>query len=167
MSVCFYVVKEFAVVEQQSFWAKICILSKPMSTEQIEKLLASLQEKTSIAIIDYDKTAGDRHIVASIWNAIRRANLADMRAKTLPVEFILFVSGETQIAKALKKVGVSQETRKLAIIDFESKASLETFLKELKIAGLSLVETRNVPPCNDGGKTEDLSIERTTLTNAK
>ncbi len=167
MSLCFYVVKELAVMGQQSFWAKICMLQEPISSKQIEKLLALLHDKTSIAIIDYDKTSGDRHVVASIWNALRRANVADMRAKTLPVEFMLFVSGETQIVKALKKVGISQSTRKIVIVDFESEESLESFLEALGDLGLHLVKPRVIPPCEDGGRSEDLAIERGTLTNIK
>ncbi len=167
MSLCFYVVKELAVVEQQSFWAKICTLQNPLSITETKEIIALLQNNPQIAVTDYEKANGDRHVVASIWNALRRAEFNDMRARTMAVEFILYVSSETQITRALKKVGIGQNTRKLIVISFDGEKSLNLFIEGLDALGLRFEKIRSIPPCVDKGEKEDLAIEKSTLTNAK
>lgn len=80
-------------------------------------------------IFDAEKVAGKAHIKFAVLNALKAFKIGKNISKNLPVEVMLYVSGQRQIEKALKMVGISSKTKNLILIVF--KVSSEIAFKVL------------------------------------
>jgi len=65
----------------------------------------------AIALANPDLIAGMKHIEAAVWHAYNQFKNDKMIANTIDVELLLYLSGNHQIRKALKKVGLSKRPR--------------------------------------------------------
>ena len=143
---------------------------KPPINEEITKKIVNLiQDLAGFSIFDYKKVAGPRHVKASINNTLRRKQFNDLRAKSIETEFLLFLSAERQINKAIKKVGISTSTSEIGLIIWDETIK-EQLLKKLDEI-LKEEETEyfceEIDFSKDSGEQEDLEIEKTTLSNLK
>jgi KEOPS complex subunit Cgi121 len=69
-----------------------------------------------VALLDADKVCGADHLGSAVQHA-RRAFLQGTNASnTLGMEVILYASGERQISKAQRKMGLHQGTERVAVV---------------------------------------------------
>jgi tRNA threonylcarbamoyladenosine modification (KEOPS) complex Cgi121 subunit len=61
-----------------------------------------------------DKVPGQRYLTLAAVNAVKSFHSKQPIAKTLGMELLVYVSGEKQIDAALKRVGVTPGTRRVA-----------------------------------------------------
>jgi tRNA threonylcarbamoyladenosine modification (KEOPS) complex Cgi121 subunit len=82
--------------------------------------------------LDSRCVAGIDHLLFSAVNALRAFENESNISKRLGVEFLLFVSGQRQIKKAISMVGVKPETESVTVVLMgASKSSLEAAFHEL------------------------------------
>ena len=85
----------------------------------IEDVLRSMQEKfpdISVQLVDLDKVAGSRYLLLATFNALKSFRSKQPIARSLSMEILLYVAANRQIDEALKNVGVTAKTRKVAAI---------------------------------------------------
>ena len=61
---------------------------------------------------------GPEHIRSAVYHAIRSFDRAENFARTIGVETLLYLSGERQISRALRKMGLEPGDEEIAIISF-------------------------------------------------
>jgi KEOPS complex subunit Cgi121 len=71
------------------------------------------------AALDADMVCGRDHLCSAAMHALRAFGRGDHVASTRAVETVLFASGERQISKALKKVGLRAGAERVALVLFE------------------------------------------------
>jgi len=86
-------------------------------SQEPEKLFRVIGERcpnVSIQLVDLGMVPGLRYLELATVNAIKSFHSKQPIAKTLSMELLLYISAEKQIARALKRVGVTTETRRVA-----------------------------------------------------
>lgn len=76
---------------------------------------ASMLE-AELVLMDADKVCGPDHITSAVIHARRAFEQGTAASNTLGMEVILYASGERQISKAKKKMGLHQETERVAVV---------------------------------------------------
>lgn len=71
------------------------------------------------AALDADMVCGRDHLCSAAMHALRAFGRGDNVCATLAVETVLFASGERQISKALKKVGLQAGAERVALVLFD------------------------------------------------
>lgn len=87
--------------------------------ENVDTILRALQESYPNAVlqlVDLDRAAGSRFLLLAIVNALRSFGSKQPISKTLGMEVLLYVSGSRQISEAVKLVGVTPTTKRIAAI---------------------------------------------------
>jgi len=69
-----------------------------------------------IVLMDADMVCGVDHLDSAVFHARRAFERGTNASNTLGMEVILYASGEKQISKAKKKMGLHQETDKVAVV---------------------------------------------------
>jgi tRNA threonylcarbamoyladenosine modification (KEOPS) complex Cgi121 subunit len=108
--------------------------------DDVERILQSIQGKcpdVSIQLVDLDRVPGSRFLFLATYNALKSFRSKQPIARSLAMEILLYAAGNSQIGEALKNVGITPETRKVAAIAvgkskvqvLESAAALRDVLK--------------------------------------
>ena len=87
--------------------------------DDVEGILQTIQRKypdVSIQLVDLNKVAGSRYLFLATYNAVKSFRSKQPIAHSLGMEILLYVAGNRQISEALKNVGITPETRKVAAI---------------------------------------------------
>ncbi len=86
--------------------------------KKILSLVEEFSKKSGCAVqvLDASMVVGREHIYSAVMHAQRAFEEKRNAARSLPVEIARYASGERQISVALSKVGISEQTRVLAII---------------------------------------------------
>jgi len=137
--------------------------------------LAALREfGGDIQLLDARLVCGRDHLVSAAEHAERAMREGTNAAKTLAVEFVLYASGERQIADALEKMGIREDTTEFAVVAFggldtatvlealaltRDDAVLEASRQKLRAFGLSDAEIDSVP----ADRQADLVLERVAM----
>lgn len=123
------------------------------------------------AALDADMVCGRDHLCSAAMHALRAFGRGDNVSSTLAVETVLFASGERQISKALKKVGLRAGAERVALVLFDVEdmnAALAALglerddevlapsREKAKRFGITEAELEAVPP----GQYQDLVLER-------
>ncbi|MCG7845347.1 MAG: hypothetical protein MIO90_07955, partial [Methanomassiliicoccales archaeon] len=66
--------------------------------------------ETEFVLMDADKVCGPDHLESAVIHARRAFEQGTAASNTLGMEVMLYASGERQISKAKKKMGLHQET---------------------------------------------------------
>lgn len=69
-----------------------------------------------VALLDADKVCGTDHLESAVMHARRAFERGTNAANTLGMEVILYASGERQISKAKRKMGLHAETERVAVV---------------------------------------------------
>ncbi len=94
------------------------------------KRASSLQAE--VVLMDADKVCGPDHIMSAVIHARRAFEQGTEAANTLGMEVILYASGERQISKAKKKMGLHQETERVAVVLLSpTDLDLDSLLRQL------------------------------------
>lgn len=102
----------------------------------VDAFLTEAKEKAGnleFQIFDADTIAGREHLEYAALNALNAFQNGTNLSRSLPVEVILYASGQRQIGKAFKTLGVTPQTRNLALLVLtEQKDKAEKFLKNIQ-----------------------------------
>lgn len=112
--------------------------TKPDGVERVLQSLQGMCPDVSIQLVDLEKVAGSRYLFLATYNALKSFRSKQPIARSLGMEILLYAAGNRQIGAALKNVGVTPETRKVAAIAvgksrvqvLESAAALRDVLKK-------------------------------------
>jgi KEOPS complex subunit Cgi121 len=69
-----------------------------------------------MVLMDADKVCGADHLDSAVFHARRAFERGTNASNTLGMEVILYASGERQISKAKKKMGLHQDTERVALV---------------------------------------------------
>lgn len=91
---------------------------KECSAEKIISFIEKISKECGcqIQIFDADMILGRDHIYSAVMHAKRAFDEKRNAARTLPVEILRYASGERQIGRALSKMGISEKTRRIAVL---------------------------------------------------
>lgn len=89
----------------------------------------------TIQLFDLDRIAGSRHILLATFNAVKSYESKRRISRSLGMEILLFVSGTRQISEAVKRVGITSETTRTAVLSVlpedTEQSNLSNFLAEI------------------------------------
>ena len=124
--------------------------------EHIMKGIPFHEDIHSWQFLDSRCVAGIDHLLFSAVNALRAFENGNNISKKLAIEFLLFVSGQRQIKKAISMVGVKPETESVTVVLIGAeKASLEAaFLKLVRLIGGQIDDN---PKISDRNRLKELS----------
>ena len=136
--------------------------------------LAAARQVGDIQLLDARLVCGQDHLASAQEHAERAIREGTSVAKSLAVEFVLYASGERQIADALAKMGIRDDTTEFAVVLFgggdpaealdalgltRDDDVLDPTPAKLRAFGLSEVEIASMPP----DRAADLVLERVAL----
>ncbi len=88
-----------------------------------------------VQLVDLNRVAGSRYLLLAILNAVKSFQSKQPIAKTLSMEILLYVAASRQISEAIKRVGVTGKTGKIAALAVGAKpqevADAGEFLSQL------------------------------------
>ncbi len=88
--------------------------------------------EAEVVLMDADKVCGMEHLDSAVFHARRAFERKTNASNTLGMEVILYASGERQISKAKKKMGLHQDTERVALIVLgPGDADIDTVLRDL------------------------------------
>ena len=89
----------------------------------------------TIQLFDLDRIAGSRHMLLATFNAVKSYESKRRISRSLGMEILLFISGTRQISEAVKRVGITSETTRTAVLSVLSvdaeQSKLANFLGEI------------------------------------
>ncbi len=89
----------------------------PPTSSLIETLRKLAQESESlVALFDARSIAGERHLLSAWAHLGRSRSRGESRLRERSAEFALFVAGDDQLPRALKKVGVTDGSERIVIV---------------------------------------------------
>ena len=106
--------------------------------ENVLKQLRSSVPDAQIQLLKAGLIAGREHLSFAARNALQSFKGTGRKSKSLAVEFLLFVSCQRQISKAIELIGVSTRDRRVVLTGLsESKSALEKLeeIAKSKIGG--------------------------------
>ena len=138
-----------------------------------EARLAVARDFRNVQLLDARVVCGRDHLLSAAEHAERAMRERTNVAKSLAVEFVVYASGERQIADALAKMGIRKDTTEFAVVVFggepakalealgltEDDAVLEPTAAKLRAFGITDAELATVPP----ERAADLVLERVAL----
>ncbi len=72
-----------------------------------------------VVLMDADRVCGVDHLLSAVLHAKRAFERGTASCNTLGMEIILYASGERQITKAKRKMGLGQGTERVALVLLE------------------------------------------------
>src|SRR5436190_1527719 len=94
--------------------------------EKTLRLLRSTAEKAQVQLLKAKLIAGPEHLRFAARNALHSFRSKSPRSKSLAVEFLLYVSCQRQISKAIRLLGVEPTDRQVVLVALsESKEALQ------------------------------------------
>jgi len=99
-----------------------------------------------VQIMRADRVAGLEHLSLAAENAVRAITQGRGRSKSVAMETLLFTSGQRQISKALGRLGVTTQSKDIAVAIFSRKP-------------LNVDETSSLVQSVLGGKRQDSVID--------
>ncbi|MHB1434797.1 MAG: KEOPS complex subunit Cgi121 [Thermoplasmata archaeon] len=103
----------------------------PSADELIRRLRAIAREGESlVAVVDAEAVAGERHLL-SAWAHLGRArSRGEARLRDRGAEFLIYLAGDDQLPRAVKKVGITESTRSF-VVAAERPRELPALLEQL------------------------------------
>lgn len=90
--------------------------SHPGDPRGILKKLRSAFPTDEIQILRADRIVGKEHLVFAARNAMKAFHQQYNRSRSLAVEFLVYVSCQRQISRAIEMLGVTQRTREVVVV---------------------------------------------------
>jgi len=87
--------------------------------EDLDTILRTFQDSypgIGLQLVDLDRVAGSRFLLLATVNALRSFGSKQPISKTLGMEMLLYISGSRQISEAVKLVGVTPTTKRIAAV---------------------------------------------------
>jgi len=90
--------------------------TRPITPEDLFRTMGEKYPAVSIQLVDLDRVPGQRYLKLATVNAVKSFHSKEPIAKTPAMELLLYISAEKQIVRALKRVGITTETRRIAAL---------------------------------------------------
>jgi len=90
--------------------------TKPHSIEQLLRNAAEKHPDVSVQCVDLDRVPGSHYMLLATVNALKSYHSKRPIAKSLGMELLLYIAGNSQINEALTRVGVTSETSRTAAL---------------------------------------------------
>lgn len=90
--------------------------TKPQIPEELFRIVAEKCPGVSIQLVDLDRVPGQRYLKLATVNATKSFCSKQPIAKTLAMELLVYISAERQIVRALKRIGITAETLRIAAL---------------------------------------------------
>ncbi|HYS71472.1 MAG TPA: KEOPS complex subunit Cgi121 [Thermoplasmata archaeon] len=149
------------------------VLGARGSPAEPEARLARARDLGDVQLLDARLVCGRDHLLSAAEHAERAMHQGTNVAKSLTMEFVVYASGERQIADALAKMGIRSDTTEFAVVVFAGDpakalgalglawddAVLEPTAAKLLAFGITEAELATLPP----ERAADLVLERVAL----
>jgi len=83
-----------------------------------------------VALVDAEAVAGERHLLSAWAHLGRSRSRGEARLRDRGAEFLIYLAGDDQLPRAVKKVGVTESTRSF-VVAAERPRELPTLLDRL------------------------------------
>jgi KEOPS complex subunit Cgi121 len=103
-------------------------IAKGESGPLLQRALAMEEE---VLLMDADMVCGVDHLVSAVMHARRAFERGSNSSKTLGMEVMLYASGERQISKAKRRMGVHQGTERVAVVLLSPEGDMDLVLEKL------------------------------------
>ncbi len=90
--------------------------AKPDDVEQVLRAMQDRSPEISVQLVDLDRVAGSRYLFLAIFNAMKSFRSKQPITRSLGMEILVYVAANRQIGEALKRVGVTADTRRVAAL---------------------------------------------------
>ena len=90
--------------------------TKPDDLDVIVRMVQEKYPNVSAQFVDLDKVPGSRYLSLATLNALRSFHSNQPISRTLGMEILLFVSASRQITEAIRLVGISSDTKRIAAV---------------------------------------------------
>ena len=90
--------------------------TKPDDFDSVLRQVHDKYPNVSVQFVDLDKVPGSRYLFLATLNALKSFRSKQPISKTLSMEILLYVSASRQIAEAIRLVGMSSETNRIAVL---------------------------------------------------
>lgn len=97
---------------------------RDVKIDDIDKVLKIIKVNSGncqVQILDADYIAGFEHIFFSVLNALKAFEAGYNISRSVPIEILLFASGQDQIKRAIEILGVKETTRNIALVIIAEK----------------------------------------------
>lgn len=99
----------------------ITIIGAKGQIEDLDTILKKIRQFSKekgveIQLFDANLVFGKVHLISSAEHAIRAFRNKRNRSDSLPMEILLYASGERQIIHAVKKMGIKEENKEFGIV---------------------------------------------------
>ncbi len=87
--------------------------------DDLDSVLREVQKEypsVSVQFVDLDNVPGSRYLFLATLNALKSFRSKQPISKTLSMEILLYVSASRQIAEAIRLVGISSVTKRIAVV---------------------------------------------------
>ena len=87
--------------------------------DDLDTTLRSIQERfpdVTAQLVDLDRVPGSRYMLLATLNALKSFHSKQPIAKTLGLEMLLYIAADRQISEALRHVGITPATERVAAI---------------------------------------------------
>jgi len=148
--------------------------------EAILKTVRSWTEGTGreVLLADARLVFGRDHVESAVRHALRAQAAGTMAARTVAMEALRYLSGQRQVAEAIRVAGIRRGTSAVAVVVFgetgmtdllallgwsRDDSVLNSEGKSLQAIGITQVESETVPP----DRRADLALEKVALLDAE
>ncbi len=90
--------------------------SKPVDFDAVLNEIHKKHPEVSAQFVDLDKIPGSRYLFLATLNALQSHNSSRPISRTLGMEILLYVSANKQINEAIRHVGMTADTARIAAI---------------------------------------------------
>jgi len=84
-----------------------------------------------VVLMDADKVCGVDHLLSAAFHARRAFERGTASCNTLGMEVILYASGERQITKAKRKMGLGPGTERVALVLLDEEGDMDRLIKAM------------------------------------
>jgi len=123
--------------------------------DDLDSVIREVQEEypdVSVQFVDLDSVPGSRYLFLAVLNALKSFRSKQPISKRLSMEILLYVSGSRQITEAIRLVGISSRTKRIAVL------SVGRIEKEL--SGTAAVLSRMLDQTSSDALVDDWSTAR-------
>jgi len=97
-------------------------------------LLKKHKELIGVQAFKFDSVLSEAHLLSAVWHAWNGFKNGLTISDSLSIEFLLYLSGQRQISKAIQIFGLKDEVKKFSIIFFHEN---EIFKENLNLSYIS------------------------------
>jgi tRNA threonylcarbamoyladenosine modification (KEOPS) complex Cgi121 subunit len=122
-SIAQYIVEEIDGKLLLYFTGSLSTFLSPLAIGEILREVTSRFSLKACQFFDNRYIWGQKHLFSAIWHAINAEKNKRMISNNLSMEILLYTAGQRQIKKALKQLGVKEDTQEIVGVILSEKDS--------------------------------------------